>query len=139
LEATQKYFLCSSAGNRDFCHELVRLIMGRLGDSVRVVDETRGFAYMDNRDLIGRGARGAGACLILGCSVDFPGLSRPHQQREHPSAMREGERLQSGRKREDDVEVVHVEDAPQRAVRGSIQRASARLWHFGQCRLRHEW
>ena len=46
-------FLHVRADRRDFCHELVRLIMGKLGDSVRVVDETHGFAYMDNRDLIG--------------------------------------------------------------------------------------
>ena len=41
------------AQRRDFCHELVRLIMEKLGDAVQVVDETHGFAYMDNRDLIG--------------------------------------------------------------------------------------
>ena len=46
-------FLHVRAERRDFCHELVRLIMGKLGDSVRVVDETHGFAYMDNRDLVG--------------------------------------------------------------------------------------
>lgn len=46
-------FLHVRAERRDFCHELLRLIMGKLGDAVRVVDETHGFAYMDNRDLIG--------------------------------------------------------------------------------------
>jgi len=46
-------FLHVRADRRDFCHELVRLIMAKLGGSVRVVDETHGFAYMDNRDLIG--------------------------------------------------------------------------------------
>ena len=46
-------FLHVRAERRDFCHELVRLIMEKLGDAVRVVDETHGFAYMDNRDLIG--------------------------------------------------------------------------------------
>lgn len=46
-------FLHVRAERRDFCHELVRLIMAKLGDSVRVVDETHGFAYMDNRDLVG--------------------------------------------------------------------------------------
>src|SRR5215470_16560816 len=46
-------FLHVRAERRDFCHELVRLMMGQLGNSVRVVDETHGFAYMDNRDLIG--------------------------------------------------------------------------------------
>src|SRR5215471_17948858 len=46
-------FLHVRSDRRDFCHELVRLIMEKLGDAVRVVDETHGFAYMDNRDLIG--------------------------------------------------------------------------------------
>lgn len=46
-------FLHVRAERRDFCHELVRLIMAKLGESVRVVDETHGFAYMDNRDLVG--------------------------------------------------------------------------------------
>jgi porphyrinogen peroxidase len=46
-------FLHVRAERRDFCHELVRLIMAKLGDSVRVVDETHGFGYMDNRDLVG--------------------------------------------------------------------------------------
>lgn len=37
----------------DFCHELARVIRIKLGDAVSVVDETRAFAYLDNRDLIG--------------------------------------------------------------------------------------
>jgi hypothetical protein len=37
---------------------------------------------------------------------------RPHQQGKHLAAVREGERSQSGREREDDVEVVDVDDAP---------------------------
>jgi putative iron-dependent peroxidase len=46
-------FIHARAERRDFCHELVRLIMAKLGDAVRVVEETHGFAYMDNRDLTG--------------------------------------------------------------------------------------
>ena len=41
------------ANRRDFCHELSRIVIDKLGDAVQVVDETHGFAYMDNRDLIG--------------------------------------------------------------------------------------
>ncbi len=41
------------AEREDFCHELARLILARLGDAVTVIDETHGFAYMDSRDLIG--------------------------------------------------------------------------------------
>jgi putative iron-dependent peroxidase len=46
-------FLHVRAERRDFCHELSRLIMAKLGDAVRVADETHGFGYMDNRDLVG--------------------------------------------------------------------------------------
>jgi putative iron-dependent peroxidase len=41
------------ANRRDFCHELARIVIDKLGDAVQIVDETHGFAYMDNRDLIG--------------------------------------------------------------------------------------
>jgi putative iron-dependent peroxidase len=41
------------ANRRDFCHELSRIVIDKLGDAIQVIDETHGFAYMDNRDLIG--------------------------------------------------------------------------------------
>ncbi|HSP98017.1 MAG TPA: Dyp-type peroxidase [Candidatus Dormibacteraeota bacterium] len=41
------------AEREDFCHELARLILARLGDAVAVIDETHGFAYLDSRDLVG--------------------------------------------------------------------------------------
>ena len=41
------------AEREDFCYELARLILARLGDAVTVIDETHGFAYLDSRDLIG--------------------------------------------------------------------------------------
>lgn len=41
------------AEREDFCHELARLILARLGGAAMVVDETHGFAYFDSRDLIG--------------------------------------------------------------------------------------
>ena len=41
------------AEREDFCHELARLILSRLGDAMSVIDETHGFAYLDSRDLIG--------------------------------------------------------------------------------------
>lgn len=41
------------AERRDFCHELARLVMEHFGDCVQVVEETHGFGYFDNRDLIG--------------------------------------------------------------------------------------
>ncbi|MCW5889058.1 MAG: Dyp-type peroxidase [bacterium] len=41
------------AEREDFCHELARLLLERLGDAVTVADETHGFGYFDSRDLIG--------------------------------------------------------------------------------------
>jgi putative iron-dependent peroxidase len=41
------------ARQMDLCFELARLIIDRLGDSVVVVDETHGFKYFDERDLLG--------------------------------------------------------------------------------------
>jgi putative iron-dependent peroxidase len=41
------------AEREDFCHELARLILARLGDAATVIDETHGFAYLDSRDLVG--------------------------------------------------------------------------------------
>lgn len=41
------------AERQDFCQELMRVIMARLGAAVEVADEVHGFAYMDSRDLIG--------------------------------------------------------------------------------------
>jgi len=41
------------AERTDFCHELARVITVKLAGATSVVDETSGFAYMDNRDLTG--------------------------------------------------------------------------------------
>jgi porphyrinogen peroxidase len=41
------------ARQMDLCFELATLIMGRIRDWVRVVDETHGFKYFDERDLLG--------------------------------------------------------------------------------------
>jgi putative iron-dependent peroxidase len=37
----------------DMCFELERLLLGKLGESVTVVDEVHGFRYFDSRDLLG--------------------------------------------------------------------------------------
>jgi putative iron-dependent peroxidase len=37
----------------DLCFELAKLLLDRLGDAVRLVDETSGFRYFDARDLLG--------------------------------------------------------------------------------------
>jgi putative iron-dependent peroxidase len=41
------------AERMDLCFELESLILASLGDAVAVVDETHGFQYFDNRDLLG--------------------------------------------------------------------------------------
>jgi porphyrinogen peroxidase len=41
------------AREMDMCFELVAQIMERIGDSVSAVDETHGFRYFDDRDLLG--------------------------------------------------------------------------------------
>ncbi|MFF3492990.1 Dyp-type peroxidase [Streptomyces sp. NPDC002795] len=41
------------ARRMDLCFELARVIIGRLGSAVTVVDEVHGFKYFDDRDLLG--------------------------------------------------------------------------------------
>lgn len=41
------------APQMDLCFELARITMNALGDSATVIDETHGFTYFDNRDLLG--------------------------------------------------------------------------------------
>lgn len=41
------------ASSLDFCFELATRLMQRLGDAVSVQDETHGFKFFDNRDLLG--------------------------------------------------------------------------------------
>jgi len=41
------------AGRMDMCFELVAHIMERIGGAVTVVDETQGFRYFEDRDLLG--------------------------------------------------------------------------------------
>jgi putative iron-dependent peroxidase len=41
------------AKRADFCFEFERLLLGALGSSVTVLDETAGFRYFDSRDLLG--------------------------------------------------------------------------------------
>ncbi|KAI1747327.1 Dyp-type peroxidase [Xylaria castorea] len=41
------------SGRRDMCFELERQLMDKLGDSVRLEDQTVGFRYFDARDLLG--------------------------------------------------------------------------------------
>ena len=41
------------AGRMDLCYQLATIVMGRLSGAVDTADEVHGFAYFDQRDLIG--------------------------------------------------------------------------------------
>src|SRR5215469_10690366 len=67
----------------DMCFELVTQIMERIGASVSSVDETHGFRYFDDRDLLGfvdgtenpRGNAALDAALVGGEDTEFTGGS----------------------------------------------------------------
>src|SRR6185436_4321569 len=71
------------AERADFCFELERLILEKLGDSATLVDETTGFRYFDSRDLLGfvdgnenqTGSRMAQVALIGDEAPEFEGGS----------------------------------------------------------------
>ncbi len=71
------------AKRMDLCFELVTHIMERIGGVVSSVDETHGFRYFDERDLLGfvdgtenpRGAAVADAALVAGEDLHFAGGS----------------------------------------------------------------
>jgi len=71
------------AAHMDACFELSRLVMNRLRGHVEVVDETHGFKYYDERDLLGfvdgtenpEGAAAPAAVLISGEDPDYAGGS----------------------------------------------------------------
>jgi porphyrinogen peroxidase len=71
------------AGQADLCFELVSQLMDRLGATVTVEDETYGFKYFDERDLLGFvdgtenpvGPAAAAAVTITSDDTDFAGSS----------------------------------------------------------------
>ncbi|MCU1580443.1 MAG: Dyp-type peroxidase [Rhodoglobus sp.] len=71
------------AQRSDLCFELERLLLGKLGRSVAVVDEVQGFRYFDTRDLLGfvdgtenPTGRGMAAASLIGQEdPDFAGGS----------------------------------------------------------------
>jgi len=71
------------AKRMDLCFELVTQIMARIGGAVCAVDETHGFRYFDERDLLGfvdgngnpRGVAALNAALIAGEDPHFAGGS----------------------------------------------------------------
>ncbi len=71
------------AKRMDLCFELVTHIMERIGGAVGAVEETHGFRYFDERDLLGfvdgtenpRGAAALNAALVAGEDAHFAGGS----------------------------------------------------------------
>ncbi len=71
------------AKRMDLCFELVTQIMQRIGGAVSAVDETHGFRYFDDRDLLGfvdgtenpRGGAALNAALVAGEDPAFAGGS----------------------------------------------------------------
>jgi porphyrinogen peroxidase len=71
------------AKRMDMCFELVTQIMDRIGGAVCAVDETHGFRYFDDRDLLGfvdgtenpRGGTALKAALVAGEDARFAGGS----------------------------------------------------------------
>jgi porphyrinogen peroxidase len=76
-------FVHLRARRTDLCFELARQLAERLGPAVRVVDETHGFKYFDERDLLGfvdgtespTGAKAARAAIIGAEDPAFAGGS----------------------------------------------------------------
>jgi porphyrinogen peroxidase len=71
------------ARETDLCFEMVAQIMDRLGTAISTVDETHGFRYFDDRDLLGfvdgtenpRGTAALNAALVGSEDADFAGGS----------------------------------------------------------------
>ena len=71
------------AKRMDLCFELVAQIMERIGGAASVVDETHGFRYFEDRDLLGfvdgtenpRGEAALNAALVVGEDQQFAGGS----------------------------------------------------------------
>jgi porphyrinogen peroxidase len=101
------------------CFEFSRLLVGRLGDAVTVVDEVHGFRYFDSRDLLGFvdgtenpvGAAAAAAVLVTDDDPAFVGGSYVMVQKylhdlDAWNAMTVEQReLAVGRRMLDDVEL----------------------------------
>jgi porphyrinogen peroxidase len=107
------------AKGMDLCFELVTQIMERLGGAVTVVDETHGFRYFDDRDLLGfvdgtenpRGREALNAAIVGDEDAAFAGGSYVIIQkylhdmtRWNVLSTEEQERI-SGRKKLSDIEL----------------------------------
>jgi porphyrinogen peroxidase len=114
------------ANRMDPCFELARQLMARLAGRADVVDETQGFRYFDERDLLGfvdgtespTGPAGLTAALIGGEEPDFTGGSYVIVQKYlhdldawNAISVAEQERAM-GRSKLDDIEIPDEQKAP---------------------------
>jgi porphyrinogen peroxidase len=107
------------AKRMDLCFELVTQIMERLGGAVTTVDETQGFRYFDERDVLGfvdgtetpRGGEALDAALIAGEDPQFAGGSYViiqkylHDMGKWNALSTEQQELIIGRKKLSDIEL----------------------------------
>ncbi|WP_263375471.1 Dyp-type peroxidase [Granulicella aggregans] len=107
------------AGRMDICFELATQIMERIGDAVSVADETQGFRYFEDRDLIGfvdgtenpRGAVALGAALVGDEDAAFAGGSYVliqkylHDMKAWNGLSTEAQERIIGRKKLSDIEL----------------------------------
>lgn len=128
------------AEREDFCHELLRLVFARLGDTVTVADETHGFAYLDSRDLVGfvdgtenpRGDERAASAIVGDEDPDHAGGSYVTVQRyvtdfaAWHALSTETQEAVIGRTKADDVELDDARRVPSAHVeRNKIVRDGA--------------
>ena len=106
------------ANSYDLCHELARQVLEQLGPAATVVDETHGFKYLDQRDLLGFVdgtanplAQEALDAVLLGDDADYPRGSYVTVQKYihdmdawHELTTEEQEKV-IGRTKADDIEL----------------------------------
>ncbi|MFT3687527.1 Dyp-type peroxidase [Paenirhodobacter sp.] len=114
------------ASRLDYCFELASQIMRRLGPGVTVADETQGFKYFDNRDLLGfvdgtenpQGAALTEAVLIGDEDPEFTGGSYVivqkylHDMTTWEAMPVEAQERVIGRQKLSDIEYPDAEKAP---------------------------
>lgn len=107
------------AKRMDLCFELVTQIVERIGGAVSAVDETHGFRYFDDRDLLGfvdgtenpRGEAALNAALVAGEDPQFAGGSYVivqkylHDMNRWNALSTEKQELIMGRKKLSDIEL----------------------------------